>query len=256
MLEMKIQLIINKNGFTLVEVLLSVLISTIVMAAITMSLRSGLQSSVGIDTKVSAQQDTRAALEIMAMEIGMASYKLPIFGNNIWRNPANCNAESNNLDRRGIQIANSNSITVQMDINDNGEISPPNNPNETIEYIYDASNQRITRSTNCGPHFDLIGCVDANGDGRCDNNGSLRTVRVINDAATPVFRYFYGNGVPFTPNPTLTTCDPITPNRHICNIRRIDITLLVESDIIDPMTKQRGRMIYSTSVIPRNHPPR
>ena len=81
-----------------------------------------------------------------------------------------------------------------------------------------------------------------------------RSVRVINDAngngvfdaATdiPVFTYFdgAGNQIPFASLPA-----------NIPNIRRIDITLQVETDEITPDTGQRRKMIYSTSVIVRNH---
>jgi esterase/lipase superfamily enzyme len=36
-------------------------------------------------------------------------------------------------------------------------------------------------------------------------------------------------------------------------IRRIEIILAVETDDVDINSKERKRIIYSTSVIPRNH---
>lgn len=247
----------SQKGFSLVEVLIAILVSSIVMGAIMLSFRTGLYSSVGIDAKVSAQQDVRAVLEMMALEIGMASYN-PNSTLNIWRSTTgDCTAEATNQDlvRKGIQSATNNSITIQMDVNANGTIrTATDDQNEIITYTYDSANRRITRSTNCGNDFDILGCIDANSDGSCDNNSTLRSVRVINDANTPIFRYFNGNGTAFIPNMGLPTCvNEGAVNDHICNIRRIDITLVVESDIIDPMTKQRGKMIYSTSVILRNH---
>ena len=251
----------DKMGFTLVEIMLAIAIGLIIIGAISLSLRSGLYSSAGIEAKTTAQQEVRAAIEMMALEIGMASYNPTFTSAAIWRNPADCQNQSANPLRKGIQVATADSLTIEMDINNNSFISkdptdpgnPDNNPNEIFAYVYDAANQRITRSTNCGGNFDLIGCIDANGDGTCDNNDTFRSVRVINDANTPVFRYFNGTGTEFAPNPALTTCIQNPANAHICNIRRIDITLAVESDVIDPMTKQRHKLIYSVSVNPRNH---
>ncbi len=40
---------------------------------------------------------------------------------------------------------------------------------------------------------------------------------------------------------------------HIPDIRRIDITLAVETDEVDPSTKARKQMTYMTSVAVRNH---
>jgi hypothetical protein len=60
----------------------------------------------------------------------------------------------------------------------------------------------------------------------------------------PVFRYFNGSGAEILPA-NLST--------HISDIARIEIALVVETQDIDPDIHQRRRMIYSTSVIPRNH---
>jgi hypothetical protein len=39
----------------------------------------------------------------------------------------------------------------------------------------------------------------------------------------------------------------------IPNIRRIDITLAVETEEVEPTTKARRQMTYSTSMLVRNH---
>ncbi len=61
-------------GFTIVEIILALFIGGVLMSAIYAVMISGQKSSAGVERKVAAQQDVRAALEIMAMEIGMASY--------------------------------------------------------------------------------------------------------------------------------------------------------------------------------------
>jgi hypothetical protein len=80
--------------------------------------------------------------------------------------------------------------------------------------------------------------------------GNPRAVRVINNTAgtgntaIPVFRYYDGTGTEIA-----ATALPA----GIPDIRRIDITLAVETEGVDPNTNLRRRLIYSTSVIPRNH---
>ncbi len=113
------------------------------------------------------------------------------------------------------------------------------NPNEVIRYNYDTANQYITRTVNCeGGAQPFLGDTVA--------GGRPRTVRVINDTlGIPVFRYFDGTGTEIFP----TAADQ-TP---VPNIRRIEIVLAVETEHADPDTGQRRRLIYSTSVIPRNH---
>ena len=239
----------NAKGFTLIEILFALFIGLLLMGTIYVSMISGQRSSVALEGKITAQQDVRAVLEVMALEIGMASYN-PNFVQNIWRNPGDCTTESGNRTYKGIQWADANSITVQMDIPHTtslGALRPesgfialddPNTddrPNENIAYVYDIANQRITRSTNCGGAQAFLGDVPAN----------PRSVRVINNTLNiPMFRYFNGMGVEI-PVASLPAGIP--------NIRRIEITLAVETEDIDPNSMGRRRIIYSTSVIPRNH---
>jgi prepilin-type N-terminal cleavage/methylation domain-containing protein len=239
----------SAKGFTLIEILFALFIGLLLLSTVYFSMISGQRSSVALEGKITAQQDVRAVLEVMALEIGMASYN-PNFVPNIWRNPGDCTSESGNRTYKGIQWADANSLTVQMDIPHTtslGALRPesgfialadPNTddrPNENIAYVYNIANQRITRSTNCGGAQAFLGDIPAN----------PRSVRVINNTLNiPMFRYFNGMGVEI-PAASLPAGIP--------NIRRIEITLAVETEDIDPNSMGRRRMIYSTSVIPRNH---
>ena len=242
----------NAKGFTLIEILFALFIGLLLLSTVYFSMISGQKSSAALEDKVVAQQDTRAVLELMALEIGMASYN-PNIVQNIWRNPGDCTTESGNRTYKGIQWADANSITVQMDIPHTtslGALRPESGfialadpdtddrPNENIAYVYDWANERITRRTNCGIIAQpFLGDVPAN----------PRSVRVINNTLIPnipMFRYFNGMGVEI-PAASLPAGIP--------NIRRIEITLAVETEDIDPNTNSRRRMIYSTSVITRNH---
>jgi len=239
------------KGFTLVELMIAIGVTVVLMGAIYMAVNSAQRHSSAIERKVTAQQDIKPALDLMAMEIGMASYNPPTSSapqQLLWVNPpggtGTCGSTVGaNQSCRGIQEATPNSIAVEMDISGPAAGSTSDgalgDPNETIRYNYvtGSTNQYITRATNCaGGNQPFLGNTSVN----------TRAVRVINDTlGLPVFRYFNGTGTEIFP----TTADQ-TP---IPNIRRIDITLAVETEHVDPNTNQRRRLIYSTSVIPRNH---
>ncbi|MGB5217830.1 MAG: prepilin-type N-terminal cleavage/methylation domain-containing protein [Smithella sp.] len=232
----------NNKGFTIIEILTAMAVGTVVMAAVYAVIDLSQRTSAGIERRVAAQQDQKAALELMSMEIAMASYD-PTRAEP-WVNRMTCNG-SGAMQNKGIQEATANAITIQMDINDDGNLcvtpitkictGPTDiDTNEIIRYNY-VSNLYITRSVNCGPAQAFLGASSAN----------ERAVRVINaELNVPLFRYFNGNGIELA-----------SPVATISNIRRILITLAVETENIDPSTGQRRRLVYSTSAIVRNHAP-
>ena len=236
---------INK-GFTLIELVIAIAVGSLIMLAVYGTVNMSQRSSSSIERRVIAQQDVRGALDLMALEIRMASYNQTL-DNNIWRDPNDCSSASANPTYKGIQAATANSITIEMDINDSNVIdNTANNPNEIITYSYDAPNLRITRATNCGPALSFIGDTAA--------SGRPRVVRVINDlnasntyeagVDVPIFRYF-----DFQNNEILPASLPAA----IPSIRTIEISLAVETENIDPTTNIRKKLVYSTRVIPRNH---
>jgi prepilin-type N-terminal cleavage/methylation domain-containing protein len=220
----------KQQGFTLVEMLISLAVGVVVLAAIYALVNLGQKNTVNVERKVYAFQDARSALEVMSMEIQMASYNPS--GNNIWKNPADCTSISSNPAYRGIQQATASKITIETDINESLIIGDINN--EVITYEYDSTNQRITRSMNCGTAAPFLGNLP----------GSPRAVHVINTNAVPVFRYFDAQG-----NEITSTSLPA----GIPNIARIDITLWVETAEVDVNVGRRKQITYATSIIPRNH---
>ena len=233
----------KQRGYTLAEMVISIAVGMVIIMAIYAVVNMGQRSTVNVERKVAAHQDTRASLGLMALEIEMASYN-PTYAPNIWMDPGNCTTASGNQGYRGIQAATDSSITVEADINDNGSVAKiivggeNINPNEIITYTYDATNQYITRETSCGGNQAFLGESLA--------SGRPRAVRVINadiNPAAPVFRYFDVQGADITAQLPA----------GIPNIARIDIALWVETEDVDPSSRQRRRMVYATSVIPRNH---
>ncbi|HSW63218.1 MAG TPA: prepilin-type N-terminal cleavage/methylation domain-containing protein [Dissulfurispiraceae bacterium] len=227
----------RQAGFSLVELLIAIAVGMVLLAAVSMTLRSGLQASTGIQLKASAQEDARLALQIMTAETGMASYN-PQFRSDAAFWVTNACAASPNQNYRGIQEATATALTVEMAIGPGATGSDwvGDDPNEVIRYVYDAANQRITRATSCAGAQPFLGDTAA--------SGRPREVLVVNnDLGLPVFRYFNGQGTELT--------SPVTA--QIPAIRRIEITLAVQTSEIDPTTKTRKSMIYSTRVLPRNH---
>ena len=104
----------HSRGFTVVELVMAMAVGLVLLAAISTAVVSGQRSSTGIERKVTTNQDARAALEIMASEIRMASFN-SLFTVNLWRNPATCNV-SGNQNYKGIQEATATAITIEMDL--------------------------------------------------------------------------------------------------------------------------------------------
>ncbi len=240
------------GGFTILELVMAVAVGLILLAAVWTAVWSGQRSSTGIERKVTTNQDARATLDMMGMEIRMASYNPTLDSSStFWPNPSDCSAGI--LAYKGIPVATDSAITVMMNL-DGADASAGaggkicgNNEGEIVIYNYDKTNKRITRET--------ITCLS--GTRTSTSNGpqtilgpiaGVQTVRVINKnddlgSDTPMFRYYKADG---------TLLSPMTAAK-IPDIRRIEIVLLVESEDIDPSTGQRRQMAYSTSVTPRNH---
>ena len=224
----------NHKGYTLVEVLIALALGVIILSAIYSLVNMGQKSTYNIERRVAAHQDARTALEMMSMEIQMASYNpRPDFeGSDFWVSSGNCTASTNQT-YKGIQSATDSSITIEMNLDGSASIS--DSINEVINYTYDSNNQYISRSTNCtGGDQPFLGDVP----------GNPRAVRVINTSAVPVFRYFNALGAEIAAS---------SLPAGIPNIARIDITLWVETENADMNTGQRKKSFYSTSIIPRNH---
>jgi prepilin-type N-terminal cleavage/methylation domain-containing protein len=215
----------TEKGFTLIEILIAMAVGLIVLGAIYASLTTGQRSSVAIEQRISTHQDARTALEIMSAEIRMASFN-PNGAENMWIDLVGAASQAN----KGIQLASSTALGIEMDMNGSGAIETTGNSTEVITYRYDSVNQVITRSANFSTAQEFLGDTSA-----------ARVLRVVN-GATPVFRYFDGAG-----NPIADLVNDIP------KIKRIQITLIVETSQNSPMTGQPVRTIYSTSVIPRNH---
>ena len=197
----------DARGFTLVEIVIAIAVSLIMILAIGMAIESASRSSGGIERKVTAQQDVRGALEIMALEIRMASYN-PTFSTTIWRSDgspeeARTSALPNPQIRHTREYRRRRRIRSPWKWMSTAAATPTailtataplRKTNEIIRYnfVQTGNDRYITRETNCGGAQPFLGDIIA--------SGSPRTVRIINadaDVNVPVFRYFDGQGVEF-----------------------------------------------------------
>lgn len=224
---------IRRRGFTLVELLIAMAVGTVIIAAVYGAMNLAVRFAANTDRKVITQQDTRAVLDFMAMEIRMASLNT-LYVPQTWIGTIvapNCNGIALTSDRKGLQVANAAQIAIAMDLDNSGTIG--NVANEYIVYSYDGANT-ITRNVSCGGNQAILG-------GTLDSN--VRNAI----AGVALFRYYdrLNQEIPVTSLPA-----------RIPDIRSIQITIVNDTATDD--TTQAGprrprRMIYSTSVIVRNH---
>jgi prepilin-type N-terminal cleavage/methylation domain-containing protein len=232
---------IRRKGFTLVELLIAMAVGIVIIAAVYSAMNLALRFSANTDRKVITQQDTRAVLDLMAMEIRMASYN-PLVTTNTWSSasPLACmpSLAVAPIIYKGIKSATANSIAVAMDIgggpggSPSGIIGDANN--EYIVYSYDGANT-ITRNVNCGGNQAILG-------GTAPDSNVRNAI-----AGIALFRYYDRLN-----QEILVTSLPA----RIPDIRSIQITIVTDTlanDTTQTGTPRPRRMIYSTSVIVRNH---
>ncbi len=237
----------DAKGFTLIELIVAIGIAMGLLAAIYMAINATQRHSTSIERRVTAQQDVKPALELMALEIGMASYNRMSI-TNLWVNPTGTCSDTTTAKQiyRGIQEATANSIVVEMDISGsaggdgNGMLG---DPNEVIRYNYDTANQYITRETNCGGNQPFLGDTVA--------SGQLRTVRVINNTlGIPVFRYFDGAGIEIARSSGWDSQYP--PDRDCAGGRNQNLSMPIQVNARGssiPQASFRGTMRYNSKRI-------
>jgi prepilin-type N-terminal cleavage/methylation domain-containing protein len=232
-----------KNGFTIVELLIAMVVGMIIMTAIYAMINLGQGSSAGVGRRVMTQQDSRAVLDLTAMEVSMVSFN-PSMNNATWTGPmvGSCNAVGMNAVRRGIQVASNTTLGLAMDLSANMGIGDV--PNEYIVYTYNSANTSITRSANCGPAQTILG-------GPASGSTATGTIVRNNLTGTPLFQYFSVAGTELFPTGTPLSLS----NADIPLIRRIRINIIADDQIND--TQGGGfkvsRRTYSTDVLVRNH---
>ena len=257
----------RQRGFTLIEIVFALFVGLLLMGAAYVAMTTGQKTSAGVERKVAAQQDIRAALQAMSLEISMASYNVNVFGG-FWHDlpvlgsdtPVSCTGAGDQT-YKGIREATATRLILEMDNNENKQVGDA--AGEIVVYDYDMLKQYITREVPlCGAPRLLANAQAFLGEDEA--SGLPRSVRVINNnlenparsiqngaGRVAVFRYY--DGIADVLNPFGKELNPGTTPSEIPNIRRIDIILAVETDELDPSTRSRKQMTYSSSVLVRNH---
>jgi type IV pilus assembly protein PilW len=115
----------KKNGFTMIELLASILISVVLLAGF-YSVFFSQQTAFSAQEQVAEMnQNIRAALDLMTREIRLAGYK-------------NSTSTFN-----GVATATSNSIRILADLNQDGDTA---DDDEDISYTYNAGARQICRN--------------------------------------------------------------------------------------------------------------
>jgi len=128
----------NENGFTLIEILIAMALTGMVMTGVYRVYSQQVAVTNTQNIVRDMQQNIRAAMYYMEMEIRMAGMD-----------------PSGNA-RAGVELAMDGQITVSADVGGAGAI--PGDPNEFFNSVVDA-NERVTYRLD----------TDANDDGICDN---------------------------------------------------------------------------------------
>ncbi len=107
------------KGFTLIELMVALALTSIIMAGIMAAYISQLKSHVTQQTIVEMQQNLRSAMQHMEKEIRMAGYDDP-----------------NKTSVAGLTTVLANTFGFTMDLNDDGDVG---DPNETVLYTLAAN---------------------------------------------------------------------------------------------------------------------
>ncbi|MBT3175697.1 MAG: prepilin-type N-terminal cleavage/methylation domain-containing protein [Desulfobacula sp.] len=156
----------HSKGFTIIELLIAMLISSIVIASIYSAFQSNLSSYTTQQRVVGMQQNSRAISFYITRDIMMAGY-----------DPGDVKADA------GISDARSGSITLSADLNENDAIDA----NETITYTVvgtDLTRNGTVLSKNVNilnfVYLDKDGTVltDSDGDGVVDDMSDIVSIQI------------------------------------------------------------------------------
>ena len=147
----------NLKGFTLVELMVSMGIGMVILAAVTTTFMSQTRIYNAQEQINEMQQNARGALDILSRELKMAGYKPNGGGFN------------------GVTYSTTQ-LRVQADLNSDGAISTSSTANEQITYAFDNANQQITRAVGSGSAQILAEHISAFTFNYLDSAGAATTV--------------------------------------------------------------------------------
>jgi type IV pilus assembly protein PilW len=147
----------NIEGFTLVELMVSMGIGMVILAAVTTTFMSQSKIYNAQEQINEMQQNARGVLDIITRELKMAGYK------------------PNGGGFSGVTYSTTQ-LMVQADLDSSGAISTSSTASEQITYVYDSANQRITRAVGSGSAQILADNITAFTFSYLDSTGTATTV--------------------------------------------------------------------------------
>ena len=147
----------NLEGFTLVELMVSMGIGMVILAAVTTTFMSQTRIYNAQEQINEMQQNARGVLDILSRELKMAGYKPNGGGFN------------------GVTYSTTQ-LMVQADLNSDGAISTSSIANEQITYAFDSANEQITRAVGSGSAQILAEHISAFTFNYLDSAGAATTV--------------------------------------------------------------------------------
>ena len=147
----------NLEGFTLVELMVSMGIGMVILAAVTTTFMSQTRIYNAQEQINEMQQNARGALDILSRELKMAGYKPNGGGFN------------------GVTYSTTQ-LRVQADLNSDGAISTSSTANEQSTYAFENANEQITRAVGSGSAQILAEHISAFTFNYLDSAGAATTV--------------------------------------------------------------------------------
>jgi len=251
---------VNKQGFTLVELLVAMAISGIVMSSIYYTYYSQQKSYTTQDQVVAMQQNLRAAMFYMAREIRMAGCD-PTGSGNFGITDIGLKDIDDNLDVNG-----NSSLEFTIDRDENGALGAGN---ETVYYcIYDSPTNAPDGKTDLAQRYggggrqllaqniEALGfayAFDNNGDGQLDTTVAGNTIWAIdsdNDNDLDVNLDTNDDGIiDINDNPAGAA---LASDVNRSRIRAIRIWLLARTDIEDRGFRNAGTYVIANQIITPN----
>ena len=203
------------QGFTLVELMLAIVVSSILMAALYSAYVSQQRSQTAQAQVVEMQQNARAALEMMAAEVRMAGF------------------DPSGSSGAGIVTATRGRLQFTRDMNDNGPGSVPGD-GDTSD-----ANENITYGLSNANDVENDGIADAGVAplGRDTGGGFMP---VAENIEVVEFCYLVGNDLTLTVTPDPAKLD---------EIQAVTISVLVRAAAADPRYSSNGTYTMPSGAI-------
>lgn len=209
------------GGFTLLEVLIAAVISTIVLLGLYQMYNANRTTYAKGEVKISIQQNARAAVELISRELRMVGYDpnhaVPLLGGGT--NPPTT--------QRMIQNATATSIRFIADVNDPAGTGP-DGWGDMIEYTYDPACMQIRRKLWIWNPTAIPDFVAPPADNGCIEPPPI--AEQLDPNLTTVFRYFYYDAAESNPALKFKEIGSPVPAADLTRIQRITIQVGTEDD--------------------------